>query len=62
MNVSITVSTTKTEGSVGKSHKIVLRDVATIEEVHEALDREMSAYFPKYRSLTETRSKKSKED
>lgn len=62
MNVSITVSTTKTEGSVGKSHKIVLRDVATIEEVHEALDREMSAYFPKYRSLTETRSKKNMED
>ena len=62
MNVTISVSTTKMEGSIGKSHKITLKDVATIEEVHKALDREMGQYFPKYAPLTETRSKKSKED
>ena len=62
MNVKITVSTTKTEGSIGKAQSITLRDVATLTEVHEAMDREFKSLFPKYQTLGETPGKKKKEE
>ena len=58
MNVKITVSTTKTEGSVGKAQSITLRDVATLEEVIEALKREFKGLFPVYQTLDKPQGKK----
>ena len=58
MNVKVTVSTTKTEGSVGKAQSITLKDVATLEEVIEALKREFKGLFPTYRTLDKPQGKK----
>ena len=60
MNVRITVSTTKTEGSIGKAQSITLRDVATLAEVKEAMDKEFKGMFPIYQTLDETPDKKKK--
>ena len=61
MNVKITVSTTKTEGSVGKAQSITLRDVATLEEVIEAIKREFKGLFPTYQTLDKPQGKAKKE-
>lgn len=58
MNVKVTVSTTKTEGSIGKAQSITLRDVATLEEVIEALKREFKSLFPVYQTLDKPQGKK----
>jgi len=60
MIVKVTVSTTKTEGSVGKAQSITLRDVATLEEVKEAMDKEFKGMFPIYQTLDKTPEKKKK--
>ena len=62
MNVRITVSTTKTEGSIGKAQSITLRDVSTLAEVKEAIDKEFKAMFPVYQTLDKTPEKKSKKE
>lgn len=62
MNVKVTVSTTKTEGSVGKAQSITLRDVATLEEVKEAMDKEFRGMFQIYQTLDKTPGKKKKEE
>ena len=61
MDITITVTSKPGANGVGKSHKVTLKDVATIDVVHEALDREMSEYFPKYKPLTEAKARKVKE-
>ena len=58
MNVRITVSTTKTEGSIGKAQSITLRDVSTLAEVNEAVNREFKTLFPVYQTLDKTPEKK----
>ena len=60
MNVKVTVSTTKTEGSVGKAQSITLRDVSTLTEVKEAIDKEFKGLFPTYQTLDKTPEKKKK--
>ena len=60
MNVRITVSTTKTEGSIGKAQSITLRDVSTLAEVNEAVNREFKTLFPVYQTLDKTPEKKKK--
>ena len=60
MNVRITVSTTKTEGSIGKAQSITLRDVSTLAEVNEAVNREFKTLFPVYQTLDQTQTKKKK--
>ena len=60
MNVRITVSTTKTEGSIGKAQSITLRDVSTLAEVNEAVNREFKTLFPTYQTLDKTPEKKKK--
>ena len=60
MNVRITVSTTKTEGSIGKAQSITLRDVSTLTEVNEAVNREFKTLFPVYQTLDKTPEKKKK--
>lgn len=62
MNVKITVSTTKTEGSIGKAQSITLRDVSTLTEVKEAIDKEFKGLFPTYQTLDKTPEKKSKKE
>ena len=62
MNVRITVSTTKTEGSIGKAQSITLRDVSTLAEVNEAVNREFKTLFPVYQTLDKTPEKKSKKE
>ena len=62
MNVRITVSTTKTEGSIGKAQSITLRDVATLAEVKEAMDKEFKGMFPIYQTLDKTPDKKQKKE
>ena len=62
MNVRITVSTTKTEGSIGKAQSITLRDVATLAEVKEAMDKEFKGMFPIYQTLNKTPDKKQKKE
>ena len=62
MNVKITVNTTKTEGSIGKAQSITLRDVATLEEVKEAMDKEFKGMFPIYQTLDKIPGKKKKEE
>ena len=60
MNVRITVSTTKTEGSIGKAQSITLSDVSTLAEVNEAVNREFKTLFPTYQTLDKTPEKKKK--
>ena len=60
MNVRITVSTTKTEGNIGKAQSITLRDVSTLTEVNEAVNREFKTLFPVYQTLDKTPEKKKK--
>ena len=60
MNVRITVSTTKTEGSIGRAQSITLRDVSTLAEVNEAVNREFKTLFPTYQTLDKTPEKKKK--
>ena len=60
MNVRITVSTTKTEGNIGKAQSITLRDVSTLTEVNEAVNREFKTLFPTYQTLDKTPEKKKK--
>ena len=62
MNVRITVSTTKTEGSIGKAQSITLRDVSTLAEVNEAVNREFKTLFPTYQTLDKTPEKKAKKE
>ena len=62
MNVRITVSTTKTEGSIGKAQSITLKDVSTLAEVHEAIDKEFKPMFPVYQTLDKTPEKKPKKE
>ena len=61
MNVKVTVSTTKTEGSVGKAQSITLRDVTTLEEVKAAIDKEFKTLFPVYQTLDKPQGKAKKE-
>ena len=60
MNVRITVSTTKTEGSIGKAQSITLRDVSTLAEVNEAVNKEFKTLFQVYQTLDKTPEKKKK--
>ena len=60
MNVRITVSTTKIEGSIGKAQSITLRDVSTLAEINEAVNREFKTLFPVYQTLDKTPEKKKK--
>ena len=62
MNVRITVSTTKTEGSIGKAQSITLKDVSTLAEVNEAVNREFKTLFPTYQTLDKTPEKKAKKE
>ena len=60
MNVRITVSTTKAEGSIGKAQSITLKDVSTLAEINEAINREFKPLFPVYQTLDKTPEKKKK--
>lgn len=60
MQVKVTVS--KPGGKTGNSfsQSITLKNAASIEEVHEAIDNEFKKLFPVYMKLGQEREKKGK--
>lgn len=60
MQVKVTVS--KPGGKTGNSfsQSITLKDAVSIEEVHEAIDKEFGKLFPVYMKLDKTKEKESK--
>ena len=62
MKVRITVSTSGKAQNVGRSNSIVLADAQSIEEIKEAIDKEFSDFFPKYKRLDEAAPKKAKKE
>ena len=60
MQVKVTVS--RPGGKTGDSHSesITMKDVSTIEEVKERIEKEFGDLFPKYASLEAEPKKKSK--
>ncbi|DBA35236.1 TPA_asm: hypothetical protein vir530_00012 [dsDNA virus vir530] len=61
MHVKITVSTSGKALNIGKSNSIVLKDVTSLEEVHEAINKEFKSFFPNYQTLDKTPAKPKKE-
>ena len=62
MQVKVTVS--RLGGKTGDSHSesITMKDVSTIEEVEERIEREFGDLFPKYASLEAEPKKKGKRE
>ena len=60
MQVKVIVS--KPGGKTGNSfsQSITLKDAVSIEEVHDAIDREFKKLFPVYMKLDKTKEKESK--
>ena len=60
MQVKVTVS--RPGGKTGNSfsQSITLKDAVSIEEVHEAIDKEFKKLFPTYMQLDKTKTKESK--
>lgn len=60
MQVKVTVS--RPGGKTGNSfsQSITLKDAVSIEEVHEAIDKEFVKLFPVYMKLDKTEKKESK--
>ena len=54
MDVRITVTKAGGENLPKRSNSILARDVMTIEQVHELVDREFGKDFPKYQPLDQT--------
>jgi len=58
MKVRITVSTSGKAQNVGKSQTLILADVASLEEIVEAMNKEFKDLFPVYQTLDKTPTKK----
>ena len=60
MQVKVTVS--RPGGKVGNSfsQSVLFKEIATIQELTEAINREFGSLFPKYASLEEEPKKKGK--
>lgn len=61
MQVKVTVS--RPGGKVGNSfsQSVVFKDIATIEELTEAINKEFGSLFPKYGSIEEILAEKGKD-
>ena len=60
MKVRITVSTSGKAQNVGKSNSLILADVATMEEIIEAMSKEFKDMFPVYQTLDKPQGKRAK--
>ncbi len=62
MQVKITVSSTGKAMGRGMSHTLTMKDAANIEEVHDALDKEMKKYFVPQAKITDEPKKSTKKE
>ena len=60
MQVKITVSQPGGKTGDSRSQSITMKDVATVEEIKERIEREFADLFPKYHTLDKTEAKKGK--
>ena len=60
--MQVKVSVSRPGGKTGNSfsQSITLKDAVSIEEVHDAIDKEFKKLFPVYMKLDKTKEKESK--